>query len=268
MSLDLAVRAASALATAYLRGRDRVGVVGFGGVLRWVLPSTGPGADLPRARLADRHRGGDELRVARRRRDPRRGRCRPARSSLALTPLADDRALAALAALRARGFDLAVVDVSATGRTPAGPRRGRRPGPPPVGAPARGAAGALPAGWACRSCSGTGSSRSRARWPSFGRRGDTPEPCAADRARRQRWRRRPRSPFAPHCWQAPSRRPSRRPARRGAPSSSWAASPAGRPGRRGASRRSRRPTAERSPRARPALDGWAPAGRGRDRGRR
>jgi len=39
---------------------------------------------------------------------------------LALTPLADDRALAALAALRARGFDLAVVDVSATGRTPAG----------------------------------------------------------------------------------------------------------------------------------------------------
>ena len=41
VSVDLAVRAASALATAYLRGRDRVGVVGFGGVLRWVLPSTG-----------------------------------------------------------------------------------------------------------------------------------------------------------------------------------------------------------------------------------
>ena len=40
---------------------------------------------------------------------------------LALTPLADDRALAALAALRARGFDLALVDVSATGRTPASP---------------------------------------------------------------------------------------------------------------------------------------------------
>ena len=64
---------------------------------------------------------------------------------LALTPLADDRALAALAALRARGFDLALVDVSATARTPASAAASRRAGPPAVGAPARGAAGPVPA---------------------------------------------------------------------------------------------------------------------------
>jgi uncharacterized protein (DUF58 family) len=118
VSLDLAVRAASALATAYLEGRDRVGVVGFGGVLRWVLPSTG---------RAQTYRVLDSLidtevvtSYAWRDVDVIPTRTLPPGALvLALTPLADDRALAALAALRARGFDLAVVDVSATGRTPA-----------------------------------------------------------------------------------------------------------------------------------------------------
>ena len=118
VSVDLAVRAASALATAYLRGRDRVGVVGFGGVLRWVLPSTG---------RAQTYRVLDSLidtevvtSYAWRDVDVIPTRTLPPGALvLALTPLADDRALAALAALRARGFDLAVVDVSATARTPA-----------------------------------------------------------------------------------------------------------------------------------------------------
>src|SRR5262249_7507740 len=40
-TLDRAVRAAAALATHYLRHKDRVGLVGFGGLLNWLLPSTG-----------------------------------------------------------------------------------------------------------------------------------------------------------------------------------------------------------------------------------
>jgi uncharacterized protein (DUF58 family) len=118
VSLDLAVRAASALATAYLEGRDRVGVVGFGGVLRWVLPSTGRAQtyrvldSLIDTEVVTSYAWRD-VEVIPTRTLP------PGALVLALTPLADDRALAALAALRARGFDLAVVDVSATGRTPA-----------------------------------------------------------------------------------------------------------------------------------------------------
>jgi uncharacterized protein (DUF58 family) len=118
VSLDLAVRAASALATAYLAGRDRVGVVGFGGVLRWVLPSTGRAQtfrvldSLIDTEVVTSYAWRD-VEVIPTRTLP------PGALVLALTPLADERALAALAALRARGFDLAVVDVSATGRTPA-----------------------------------------------------------------------------------------------------------------------------------------------------
>jgi uncharacterized protein (DUF58 family) len=117
VSLDLAVRAASTLAAVYLAERDRVGVVGFGGVLRWVLPSTG---------RAQTYRVLDSLidtevvtSYAWRDVDVIPTRTLPPGALvIALTPLADDRALAALAALRARGFDLAVVDVSATARTP------------------------------------------------------------------------------------------------------------------------------------------------------
>ena len=40
-TLDAAVRAAAALASAYLARRDRVAVVGFGGVLHWLTPGSG-----------------------------------------------------------------------------------------------------------------------------------------------------------------------------------------------------------------------------------
>src|SRR4029079_7567255 len=94
-------------------------VVGFGGVLRWVLPSTGRAQtyrvldSLIDTEVITSYAWRD-VEVIPTRTLP------PGALVLALTPLADDRALAALAALRARGFDLAVVDVSATGRTPAG----------------------------------------------------------------------------------------------------------------------------------------------------
>ena len=41
-SLDLTVRAATGLAQTYLRSHDRVGLVTFGGPLRWLAPATGP----------------------------------------------------------------------------------------------------------------------------------------------------------------------------------------------------------------------------------
>ena len=40
-TLDLAVRAAATLADRYLERKDRVGLVGFGGYLNWLLPSSG-----------------------------------------------------------------------------------------------------------------------------------------------------------------------------------------------------------------------------------
>src|SRR5207302_4556144 len=40
-TLDLSVRAAAALATAYLARKDRVGFIEFGGFLRWINPATG-----------------------------------------------------------------------------------------------------------------------------------------------------------------------------------------------------------------------------------
>src|SRR5207244_10350729 len=47
-TLDPALCAAASLAARYLRQRDRVGFVSFGGTLNWLLPSTG-------ARKVDRH---------------------------------------------------------------------------------------------------------------------------------------------------------------------------------------------------------------------
>ena len=40
-TLDLAVRAAATLASRYLERRDRVGIVSFGGILRWLVPGMG-----------------------------------------------------------------------------------------------------------------------------------------------------------------------------------------------------------------------------------
>ncbi len=110
-TLDLAVRAAGGLAAGYLGHKDRVGFVSFGGVLNWLQPSTGT---LQLYRIADSlldteivlnyaWKGVDVL--------PRRT-LPPQALVVALTPLLDARATTALLDLRARGFDLVVVDVS------------------------------------------------------------------------------------------------------------------------------------------------------------
>jgi uncharacterized protein (DUF58 family) len=109
--LDQAVRAASALADMYLRRRDRVGVIGFGGVLRWVLPG---GGAVQTYRILDSlidtrivasaaWRGVEVI--------PSRT-LPPGALVLALSPLVDERTLVALSNLRARGFDLSVIEIS------------------------------------------------------------------------------------------------------------------------------------------------------------
>jgi uncharacterized protein (DUF58 family) len=110
-TLDRAVGAAASLASAYLTRRDRVGLVGFGGIVRWLQPGTGQAALY---RLLDTlmetqifatvgWRGIRQL-------PPRT--LPPKALIVALTPLIDERAVTALFDLLARGYDLAIVDVS------------------------------------------------------------------------------------------------------------------------------------------------------------
>lgn len=108
--VETGVAAAAALVQAYLDRRDRVGLVGFGGVLRWVLPGSGRGQLL---RLMDTL---IDTRVAAsyawRDLDVIPARMLPPRALVvAVSPLLDGRSTSALADLRGRGFDLAVIDV-------------------------------------------------------------------------------------------------------------------------------------------------------------
>ena len=110
-TLDPALRAAASLAALYLRQRDRVGFVSFGGVINWLLPATGT---RQLYRIVDAMLD-TEIILSHAWRDlvviPRRT-IPPQALVLALTPLLDDRAASALLDLRARGFDLVVVEVS------------------------------------------------------------------------------------------------------------------------------------------------------------
>jgi uncharacterized protein (DUF58 family) len=108
---DRAVRAASTLAHLYLQRKDRVGVVGFGGFLSWLVPASGLRQlyAIIDALLTSQvvHsfalRGVDVL-------PPRT--LPPKALVLAITPLLDNRTAAALLDLRARGYDLIVIEVS------------------------------------------------------------------------------------------------------------------------------------------------------------
>jgi uncharacterized protein (DUF58 family) len=110
-TLDLAVRAAATLAERYLAHRDRVGLVVFGGILNWLTPATGI---VQRYRIVDALLDAEitlsyawkDIDVVPRRTLP------PQALVVALSPLLDERALAALADLRRRGFDVAVVEIS------------------------------------------------------------------------------------------------------------------------------------------------------------
>jgi uncharacterized protein (DUF58 family) len=110
-TLDLAVRAAAALVSAYLRRRDRVGLIGFGGTLRWLRPEMGERqlyrvADALLDTEAHFSHAWKGLEVIPRQTLP------PKSLVVALTPLLDGRSVTALLELRGRGHDLSVIAVS------------------------------------------------------------------------------------------------------------------------------------------------------------
>ena len=110
-TIDAAVRAAAALTEQYLAHKDRVGLVNFGGVLRWLRVESGlvqlyrivDSLISTEVMLSYAWKGVDVL--------PART-LPPKALVLALTPLLDERGVNAMLDLRARGFDLAVVEVS------------------------------------------------------------------------------------------------------------------------------------------------------------
>ena len=110
-TLDLTVRAAASLAHRYLQRKDRVGVVSFGGFVSWLLPGSGT---RQLYRIVDSLlQMGIVLSFATKNLDVLPPRTLPPRALvLALTPLLDSRSTEALLDLRARGFDLVVVEVS------------------------------------------------------------------------------------------------------------------------------------------------------------
>jgi uncharacterized protein (DUF58 family) len=110
-TLDEAIRAAASLSERYLLEKDRVGLVNFGGVLNWLRPGTGL---VQRYRIVEALLSTEiTLSYAWKEIDVLpRGTLPPKALVLALTPLLDDRAIGALLDLRARGFDLAIVEIS------------------------------------------------------------------------------------------------------------------------------------------------------------
>jgi uncharacterized protein (DUF58 family) len=110
-TLDVAVRAAATLADRYLKRKDRVGLISFGGYLNWLLPGSG---------IVQLYRVVDSLldtqiilSYAWKGVDVIPARTLPPKALiLAVSPLLDERAVTTLLDLRARGFDLAVLEVS------------------------------------------------------------------------------------------------------------------------------------------------------------
>jgi uncharacterized protein (DUF58 family) len=118
-TLDLAVHAAASLAVHYMREKDRVGLVAFGGMLNWLTASSG---------LVQLYRVLDslldaEIFLSYAWKDVSLLPVRtlpPKALVLALSPLLDERSVRALLDLRARGFDLAVIEVSPVPFAPPG----------------------------------------------------------------------------------------------------------------------------------------------------
>jgi uncharacterized protein (DUF58 family) len=119
-TLDLAVGAAGSLAERYLRDKDRVGLVSFGGVLNWLTPATGV---VQLYRIVDALLDTEiTLNYAWKDLDVIPVRTLPPKALIvALTPLIDKRAVAALIDLRRRGFDLAVIEIDPAPYVDSGP---------------------------------------------------------------------------------------------------------------------------------------------------
>jgi len=118
-TLDDAVRAAATLAARYLERRDRVGLVAFGGILRWLQPGIGM---RQRFRLIETLlETGVEPTYTWRDVNVIPARILPPKALvIALTPLVDPRFVTAVEDLRARGFDLVTIEVDPVGVVEAG----------------------------------------------------------------------------------------------------------------------------------------------------
>jgi uncharacterized protein (DUF58 family) len=111
-TLDDAIRATATLARLYLERRDRVGLVTFGGILSWLQPGTGP---MQRYRLVEAlletgiapdYTWRDVNLIP--------ARILPPKALVVgITPLVDPRYANALENLRARGFDVVVIELDA-----------------------------------------------------------------------------------------------------------------------------------------------------------
>jgi uncharacterized protein (DUF58 family) len=110
-TLDFSVRAAAGVIAAYLREKDRVGFVSFGGVLNWLLPGTGT---IQLYRIVDAMLDTQiVLSYAWKAIDVIPPRTLPPHALIvALSPLLDERSVNVLLDIRRRGFDLAVVEIS------------------------------------------------------------------------------------------------------------------------------------------------------------
>jgi uncharacterized protein (DUF58 family) len=112
-SLDVSAEAASALTAAYLARRDRVGLIEYGGILRWLAPGSGRRQYV---RILDALLDAEvvftyvpkDLDLIPRRVLP------PQALVIALSPLLDSRFVTALVDLAGRGIDLVVLTVSPT----------------------------------------------------------------------------------------------------------------------------------------------------------
>ena len=110
-TLDLTVRAAAALANAYLARKDRVGFVEFGGFLRWINP--GSGRRQAEALVESLLPAATHFSYVVPQLDRLPGRVLPRQALvIALTPLLDERFVKAVVDLAARGFDVIVLAVS------------------------------------------------------------------------------------------------------------------------------------------------------------
>ena len=110
-TLDLSVRAAASFATHYLKEKDRVGLVSFGGVMNWLTVTSGT---TQLYRIMDSLLDAQILlSYAWKDLDVIPTRTLPPRALvIALSPLLDERAVGALLDLPGRGFDLAVIELS------------------------------------------------------------------------------------------------------------------------------------------------------------